>query len=77
MSRIWSAIVGVALLIGCRSSDQAAALGEAPSVEGSWEVTSVQRDGELDPVQVGARMTFTGDEVKFAPKAVQIDDGTS
>jgi hypothetical protein len=77
MSRLWLAILGVAVLIGCRSSDQTADLGEAPSLEGSWEVTSVQRDRELDPLQVGAQMIFTGNEVKFEPKAVQFVDGTS
>ena len=79
MSRIRLAVLGVAvaLLIGCRSSNQPADGGEAISLEGSWEVTSVQRDGEPDPFQVGAQMTFTGNEVKFLPKTVQFVDGTS
>jgi len=79
MSRIPLAVLGVAvaLLIGCRSGNQPADGGEAESLKGSWEVTSVQRDGEPDLLQVGAQMTFTGDEVKFQPKAVQIADGTS
>ena len=78
MSRIWLAMLGVAvaLLIGCRSSNQPAPGGEAESLEGSWEVASVQRDGEPDPLQVGARMSFTSNEVKFQPKAVQFADGT-
>jgi hypothetical protein len=37
----------------------------------------VQRDEEPDLLQVGAQMTFTGNEVKFQPKAVQFVDGTS
>jgi hypothetical protein len=75
----------VALLVGCRSSNQPAAGGEAESLDGSWEaesldgsweVTSVQRDGEPDLLQVGARLTFTGNEVHFQPKTVQFADGT-
>jgi len=77
MSRNRSAVLGVvvALLVGCRSSTPDG--GEAESLQGSWEVTSVQRDGEPDPLQVGAQLTFTGNEVAFQPKAVQFLDGTS
>jgi hypothetical protein len=79
MSRIQLAVLGVAvaLLIGCRSSNQPADGREAESLQGSWEVTSVQRDREPDWLQVGAQMIFTGNEVKFQPKAVQFVDGTS
>ena len=79
MSAIRLAILGVAvaLLAGCRSSNQPAAGGQAERLEGSWEVTSVQRDGEPDPLQIGAQMVFTVNEVAFQPKAVQILDGTS
>jgi hypothetical protein len=77
MSRNRFAVLGVAvaLLVGCGSSTPDS--GEAESLRGSWEVTSVQRDGEPDLLQVGAQMTFTGNEVKFQPKAVQFVDGTS
>jgi hypothetical protein len=76
MSRIRLAILGVAaaLLIGGSSNQPAG--WEAAWLQGSWEITSVERDGEWD-LQVGARMTFTGNEVKFEPKAVQFVDGTS
>ena len=80
MSRIRLAVLGIAvgLLIGCRSGNQPADGGDAESLEGSsWEVTSVQRDREPDWLQVGAQMIFTGNEVKFQPKAVQFVDGTS
>ena len=78
MSRIQLVVLGVALvlLIGCRSSNPPAGEAEAEPLEGSWEVTSVQRDGEPDLLQVGARLTFTGNEVQFQPKAVQFADGT-
>ena len=49
----------------------------SPKLEGSWEVTSVQRDGEADPMQIGARLTFTGNEVKFQPTVLDFVDGTS
>jgi len=79
MSRIQLLVLGVALvlLIGCRSSNPPADEAEAEPLEGFWEVTSVQRDGEPDLLQVGARMSFTAHEVQFQPKAVQIADGTS
>ena len=62
MSRIRLAIlaVAVALLAGCRSSSQPADGGSAESLEGSWEVTSVQRDGETDPLQVGGAVGLHG-----------------
>jgi hypothetical protein len=79
MSRIQFVVLGVALmlLIGWRSSNPPADEAKAEPLEGSWEVTSVQRAGEPDLLQVGARMTFTAHEVQFQPKAVQIADGTS
>ena len=81
MCRFRLAVLGVAvaLLMGCRSSNPPAPgrEAEAESLEGSWEVTSVQRGGEPDLLQVGARLTFTAHEVQFQPKAVQIADGTS
>src|SRR5262249_11754005 len=79
MSRNRLAVLGVtvALLIGWGSSTHPTDGGEAEFLQGSWEVTSVQRDGEPDPLQVGAQMTFTSNEVKFQPKAVQFVDGTS
>jgi hypothetical protein len=79
MSRIRLAALGIAvvLLIGGRGSNQPAEGGETDSLQGSWEVASVQRDGEPDLLQVGAQLTFTGHEVTFQPKAVQFVDGTS
>ena len=77
MSRIRLAVLGVAvaLLTGSMSTYQRADVAE--SLEGSWEVSLVQRDGEPDSLQVGAQMTFTGNKVTFRPKAVQFVDGTS
>lgn len=79
MYRIRSAILGfaVALLMGSMGSDQPVPDKKAESLEGTWEITSVQRDGEADSTQVGSLLTFTRTEVAFQPKVVLIDDGTS
>jgi hypothetical protein len=78
MSGIRWAILGVAmtLLAGC-SSVRVTADRQAEPLEGFWVVTAVQRDGESDPLQVGAQVTFTGNQVTFQPKVVQLVDGTS
>ena len=76
-TRLTIAWVAVGLLIGCISGNQPADGMEGESLEGTWEVASIQRDGEPDPLQVGAQITFTSNEVKFQPKAVQFVDGTS
>jgi len=40
----------------------------AESLEGVWTITSVLRDGEPDPLQVGEWVTFSADRVIFHPK---------
>ena len=40
-------------------------------LDGTWEIISVHRDGEADPVQVGALLTFANGEVRFQPKIRQ------
>jgi hypothetical protein len=48
------------------------------NLDGTWEILSVHRDGEVDPVQVGSLLTFTNGEVRFQPKIRQINfDGIS
>jgi hypothetical protein len=42
-------------------------------LDGTWEILSVHRDGELDPVQVGAYLTFANGEVMFQLHARQFD----
>ncbi len=61
----------LALLAGCTNRDSTTAALYPDVLAGAWEVTSVQRDGEPDPLQVGARLTFTGNEVKFQPNAAE------
>jgi hypothetical protein len=79
MFRIRLLVLGVTLvlMIGCGSSIHPADSGEGKTIEGLWEVTSVQRERKPDPLQVGAQMIFTGKVVEFHPKAVQVADGTS
>jgi len=42
-------------------------------LDGTWEILSVHRDGVLDPVQVGAKLTFANEEVKFQPNVREFD----
>jgi len=44
---------------------------QAPSPEGTWEIILVVREGDADPTQKGAKMVFTGNEVKFQPTVAQ------
>jgi hypothetical protein len=79
VSRSRSALLGVlaTLLTGCNSDHQNVVDRKAEPLEGAWEIVSVQRDGQPDVLQVGARITFMTDTVVFAPKVVDIVDGTS
>lgn len=42
------------------------------ALKGTWEVTSVQRDGKPDLSQVGARLTFMDNRVTFWPKPLEL-----
>jgi hypothetical protein len=79
MSRIRWAMLGIAmtLLVGCSRSAQPAEDGQAERLEGSWVITSVQRDGKPDPLQVGAQMTFTANQATFQPTVRQFVDEMS
>jgi hypothetical protein len=79
MSRNRFALLGVlaALLTGCNGGGHNAGDRKPEPLEGSWEIVSVQRDGQPDALQVGARITFLADTVVFAPKVVDAGDGTS
>jgi hypothetical protein len=43
------------------------------NLDGTWEIISVHRDGEADPVQVGALLTFANGEVTFQPNIRQVN----
>jgi hypothetical protein len=70
MSRFRWALAGVALILlaGCTSKPPVVQV-PATGLEGFWTVTSVQRTGEDDLLQVGSTLTFTADQVSFFPKA--------
>jgi hypothetical protein len=75
----WAAL-GLALaLLAARDQDSTLFHGQSPArpvpseIEGIWEVVSVHRNGEADPVQVGAHLTFANGKVTFLPKVKQID----
>ena len=69
--------VACALLVGC--DEEKNAYREPPTMvaqsnlDGTWEILSVHRDGEADPVQVGALLTFANGEVRFQPKIRQVN----
>src|SRR5947209_15843587 len=65
MSRTrWTILaIAVSLVAGCSTSNQPADVGPAERLDGSWIVTSVRRDGALDPLQIGAQLTFTDHQV--------------
>ena len=63
--------IAVILLVGSGTR-----LSQQNLLEGSWRIASVERGGETDPVQIGARLTFVGKAVRFLPNAPQIADGT-
>ncbi len=69
-------IAGIALAFLC-GSDQASRhqipTTAIPELDGTWEIISVHRDGNADPVQVGALLTFANGEVKFQPKNRQVN----
>lgn len=72
------AMMGVvaAFLAACFSHDVSGTAPDPTRLQGTWEVVSVERDGQPDPVQVGAHLTFAGNEVAFQARAPEIFDGT-
>ena len=74
----WTVLgIGLALLGGCNqdktSYRQSLTMVPHWELDGTWEILSVHRDGEPDPVQIGATLTFTNGEVKFQPNVPQFD----
>jgi hypothetical protein len=65
--------IALALIGGCdeASHRQIPTTTAIPQLDGTWEIISVHRDGEADPVQVGALLTFANGEVRFQPKIRQ------
>ena len=64
------------LLIGCQNTNHLARDTAHEGLEGTWEVTSVYRDGQPEATQVGARLRFLDDEVTFYPGGKLIEPGS-
>jgi hypothetical protein len=74
----------VAAVCGCwllaRTNRPVDFRAESQRLQGTWVVISVQRNGALDPTQVGALLTFEQSAVRFKPKErppINLADGTS
>lgn len=84
MWRTRLSILGLAgvLLVGTgkgRSNDPRTAADRGPQagaakidLQGTWEITSVTRDGAADRAQLGERLTFKGDKIIFQPSIIQL-----
>jgi hypothetical protein len=78
MSFVRWAVTGVALaLLAGSSGDTDSNIFRRPSepatLDGTWVIVSVRRDGQADPTQVGARLTFANGKIGFRPKVRQIN----
>lgn len=67
--------IALALIVGSyqASRRQTPTTAIPAELDGTWEIVSVHRDGEIDPVQVGALLTFANGEVKFQPNIWQVN----
>jgi hypothetical protein len=74
----WAAHVLAAALLAVHWAGRQPATPPAPEstgpLEGTWVIESVERDGQSDPAQVGAAMTFADGSLTFLPKVVQFSD---
>src|SRR4051794_21407928 len=62
-NRITALALGVILVVAKWGIDQSTNPVAGP-LEGTWEIVSVHREGNADLAQVGARLVFTGNEVR-------------
>ena len=76
MLRSFSIAVGLwAAACGCwlsaRTNRPVDVRGETARLQGTWVVTSVQRNGVVEPGHVGALLTFEGNVARFQPKELE------
>jgi hypothetical protein len=74
----WTVLGLSFIFLGCgvqntTSQQQSPTMVPRTELDGTWEILSVYRDGEFDPVQVGAKLIFANGEVKFEPNERQIN----
>jgi hypothetical protein len=72
-SRVTALVLGVLLIAARVASDQTPSNGDAARLQGSWEIVSVQRDGSADLLPVGSTLVFSGDEVRFEWRVLNLD----
>jgi hypothetical protein len=76
----WTLVaVALAVILGSDQESSRAFRRPSPTIvaqselDGTWKILSVHRDGQADPVQVGAYLTFANGEVKFWPNVREFD----
>lgn len=69
-SRLAVLTLAATLLGGIWVGPPSAVHPDGGQLQGTWQITSVLRDGEPDRLQIGAFMMFSGDEVTFWPNAL-------
>jgi len=69
-------LVAAGVAVWPRNGTAPAADG-AGSLEGVWAITSVVRNGDPDPLQVGESVTFSADQVIFHPKVPELANALS
>jgi hypothetical protein len=69
----WVALSLALVLLAARDQASSAVSDE---IEGTWEILSVYRDGEADPLQEGTHLTFANGRVIFMPN-VSFNDAQS
>ena len=62
--RITALVLGAVLLAAKLGIDQSASPVAGP-LEGTWQIVSVQREGQNETTHVGSRLVFLGNEVKL------------
>ena len=76
----WTVVaVALAFILGSDQDSSRAFHRPPPTIvtqselDGTWKILSVRRNGQADPVQVGAFLIFDNGEVKFWPKVPQFN----
>ncbi|HKI36934.1 MAG TPA: hypothetical protein VKA46_34095 [Gemmataceae bacterium] len=70
MSRIGLVALQIVLVVAAWAASRSSPTvnPDQEFLQGEWQITSVSTDGEPDPAQVGAFVTFYADTVSFAPR---------
>ena len=63
--RITTLVLATLFLASKWGFEELASSTHAGPLEGTWQITSVQRDGKADETHVGSRLTFDVDEVRL------------